>query len=131
MKLKLDENLRPEIGDLFRERGHEVSSVYDQGLRGHEDPEIIDVCRAEGRILLTMDLDFSDIRMYSPAGYPGLIVLRLRSKGRTSVLRVVTQVLAHLNTEPIAGRLWIVDAQRIRIHRVEPAPGDSTSPSEP
>lgn len=69
-----------------------------------------------------MDLDFSDIRMYPPADYPGLIVMRLRSKGRASVRIVLTQVLNHLETEPIAGRLWIVDEQRIRIHRVEPDP---------
>jgi len=118
MKLKLDENLHPDIGDLFRLRGHDVSSVYEQGLRGHQDAEIAEVCRVEGRVLLSMDLDFSDIRMYPPADYPGLIVLRLRSKGRASVRSVLAGVLAHLDTEPIAGRLWIADEQRIRIHRI-------------
>ena len=122
MKLKLDENLHPDMGDLFRQRGHDVSWVYEQGLRGHEDPEIAEVCRVEGRVLLSLDLDFSDIRMYPPADYPGLIVMRLRSKGRASVRIVLAQVLNHLETEPIAGRLWIVDEQRLRIHRVEPDP---------
>lgn len=69
-----------------------------------------------------MDLDFSGIRMYPPADYSGLIVLRLRSKGRASVRPVLTQVLIHLDREPIVGRLWIVDEQGIRIHRVEPSP---------
>ncbi|MBV8075416.1 MAG: DUF5615 family PIN-like protein [Planctomycetaceae bacterium] len=46
-----DESLRSEVGDLFRQRGDEVATVYDQGLRGREDHEIAEVCRSEGRIL--------------------------------------------------------------------------------
>ena len=33
-------------------------------------------CRTEGRILITLDLDFSDIRAYPPGTYPGIWVLR-------------------------------------------------------
>ena len=85
MLFKLDENLRPEIGELFRQHGHDVSTVYNQGLRGHEDREIIEVCRVEGRVLISFDLDFSDIRMVPPENYAGLVVLRLRAKGRAAV----------------------------------------------
>ena len=118
MQFKLDENLRSEVGELFRQRGYEVATVYDQGLRGREDHEIAEVCRSEGRILVSLDLDFSDIRMFPPENYPGLIVLRLRAKGRSAVWNVLQGVLAHLDQEPIVGRLWIVDERRIRIRRV-------------
>ena len=66
MNFKLDENLHPENGELLRERGHDVATVHDQGLRGHEDQEIAEVCRQEGRILLSFDLDFSNIQMFPP-----------------------------------------------------------------
>jgi predicted nuclease of predicted toxin-antitoxin system len=118
MQFKLDENLRSEVYELFRQRGYEVATVYDQGLRGREDHEIAEVCRSEGRILVSLDLDFSDIRMFPPENYPGLIVLRLRAKGRSAVWNVLQGVLAHLDQEPIVGRLWIVDERRIRIRRV-------------
>ena len=118
MQFKLDENLRAEVGELFWQRGYEVATVYDQGLRGREDHEIAKVCRSEGRILVSLDLDFSDIRMFPPENYPGLIVLRLRAKGRSAVWNVLQGVLAHLDQEPIVGRLWIVDERRIRIRRV-------------
>jgi predicted nuclease of predicted toxin-antitoxin system len=120
MKFKLDENLHPENGDLLQERGHDVATVYDQGLRGHEDPEIAEACRQEGRILLSFDLDFSNITMFPPENYAGLIVLRLRAKGRKAVRKVLGQVLSHLDVEPVAGRLWIVDERRIRVHRLGP-----------
>jgi predicted nuclease of predicted toxin-antitoxin system len=118
MLFKLDENLRTEIGEPLRELGHDVSTVYDQGLRGREDHEIAEACRAEGRVIISLDLDFSNLQMFPPENYAGLIVLRLRAKGRSAVRNVFGRVLAHLDREPIVGRLWIVDEQRIRIHRV-------------
>ena len=69
-------------------------------------------------MLLSLDLDFSNILMFPPENYPGMIVLRLRKKGRTAVRRIVTRVINHLNKEPLAGRLWVVDEHRIRIYRV-------------
>ena len=87
MNFKLAENLHPENGELLRERGHDVATVHDQGLRGHEDQEIAEVCRQEGRILLSFDPDFSNIQMFPPEHHAGLIVLRLRSKGRKQSAR--------------------------------------------
>jgi predicted nuclease of predicted toxin-antitoxin system len=118
MRFKLDENLRTDVGKPLRDLGYDVATVYEQGLRGKEDHEIAEVCRAEERILISMDLDFSNVQMFPPDKYAGLIVLRLRAKGRASVRNVFERVLAHMNQEPIAGRLWIVDELRIRIHRV-------------
>ena len=46
MPFKLDENLRPELGELPQQLGHDVSTVYDQGLRGRDDHEI---ARSVGR----------------------------------------------------------------------------------
>lgn len=118
MLFKLDENLRPEVGEPLRQLGHDVATIFDQGLRGRDDHEVADACRAEGRVLISLDLDFSNIQMFPPENSPGLIVLRLRSKGRAAVRNVFLRVIAHLDQEPIAGRLWNVDEQRIRIHRL-------------
>jgi predicted nuclease of predicted toxin-antitoxin system len=118
MQFKLDENLRLELADPLPQLGHDVSTVYDQGMRGRGDHEIAEACRIEGRILISLDLDFSNIQLFPPEHYPGLIVLRLRSQGHAAVQRVFGRVLAHLEQEPITGRLWIVDELRIRIHRV-------------
>jgi len=118
MRFKVDESLHVEVADLLRGQGHDALTVFDQGLRGRNDHALADICRTENRVLLSLDLDFSNILMFPPEHYPGLIVLRLRKKGRTAVLHVVTRVMDHLSKEPLAGRLWIVDEHRIRIHRV-------------
>jgi len=118
MRFKVDESLHLEIAVLLRERGHDALTVFDQGHRGRSDRDIANLSQSEGRVLISLDLDFSNILMFPPEKYPGLIVLRLRKKSRSAVRRIVTRVLDHLDKEPLAGRLWVVDEHRIRIHRV-------------
>ena len=125
MRFKVDESLHVEVADLLRGQGHDALTVFDQGLRGRDDHDLADMCRSEDRVLLSLDLDFSNILMFPPENYPGLIVLRLRSRGRAAVRRIVTRVTDHLNKGPLAGRLWIVDEHRIRIHRVGEGHGET------
>lgn len=66
MRLKLDENLPAEAVELLSRSGHDVSSVLLQSLGGAKDAQIAGICRSEARVLLTLDLDFADIRTYPP-----------------------------------------------------------------
>ena len=68
MRLKLDENLPTILVEL----GHDVDTAVSEGLAGHEDPEVWSGARAAGRMLLTQDLDFSDVRTFAPGTHPGL-----------------------------------------------------------
>ena len=115
MLLKVDENLNPDVADFLRQHGHDALSVYDQGLRGRPDGDIAAVCQRETRALITLDLDFADIRSYPPADYAGIIVLRVGDQSRAAVLQVMQRVVAALAQEPLAGHLWIVDETQIRI----------------
>ena len=54
---------------------HDVVSMWDQGRSGAPATNLAHVCRAEGRALITLDLDFADIRAYPPEEYQGLTVL--------------------------------------------------------
>jgi predicted nuclease of predicted toxin-antitoxin system len=124
MRFKVDENLHPDAADLLRSAGHDAMTVFDQGLRGHRDQDNATICQREQRAIVTLDLDFSNIRQYPPEDYPGIIVLRLANKSRQPVLSALTRVVPLLTTEPLAGCLWIVEEQRVRIR----AGGTSGSP---
>lgn len=115
MKFKIDENLPSDLGALFRADRHDAHSVLDENLRGASDPSIAATCQGEQRILITLDLDFSNIKNYPPQDYYGIIVLRLARQDRDTVLAIVPRILTLLQTEPIAQRLWIVDDNRTRI----------------
>lgn len=67
MRFEVDENLPVPCVGQFRDAGHDASSVQDQGLSGAADPRIIEVWANEGRILVSLDLDFGDLRTYPPS----------------------------------------------------------------
>ena len=79
MKFKIDENLPVEAATVLQEAGHDTLTVHDQGLRGAFDPKVREVCLAEGRILVTFDLDFSDLRTYRDT--PGCIPFAVAPAG--------------------------------------------------
>lgn len=115
MRFKLDENLPVGARDLLQQAGHEASTVADESLTGAADGDIAAVCRQEQRALVTLDLDFADIRAYPPADYEGIIVLRLRRQDKRMVLNVIERLLTPLQNEPLVNRLWIVDERHLRI----------------
>lgn len=115
MKFKIDENLPVEIADLLNQAGQKASTVYDQGLVGAIDENIAKVCQAEARVLVTLDLDFADIRTYPPAQYSGIIVMRLKQQDKPYVLSITSRWIKALADETIEKRLWVVDDQKIRI----------------
>ena len=112
---KLDENLPRALAGLFAEAGHDAVTVPEQGMAGASDPRIASVCRDEGRVLVTLDMDFADIRNYPPQDYPGLVVLRLSRHGPWRVLAVAARLIEMLPETSLQGQLWIVEDERIRI----------------
>ena len=115
MKFKVDENLPIEVAQLLREAGHDVYSVHEQGLVGAKDRVLAEVCRSENRAMVTLDTHFADIRTYPPENYAGLIVLRLARQDKPHVLEVMRRMLTLFSSEPLAGKLWIVDEKRVRV----------------
>ena len=122
LRVKLDENVPVDAAPLFTAAGHDCHTVYDEALGGAADPQVIGRCRAEGRVLVTLDLDFSDVRAYPPAEHPGIIVLRPHDPDRESVLRLVARTIPVLRGEAVVGRLWVVEEERIRIRGGEGPP---------
>ena len=112
---KIDENLHPDLAQLLRSHGHDAVTVWDQGLRGTPDTSLVEACRKEGRVLVTLDLDFADIRTYPPEECRGLIVLRLVRQDRATQLETVGRIVPLLEREPLDKHLWVVDEHNVRI----------------
>jgi predicted nuclease of predicted toxin-antitoxin system len=117
MRFKVDENLPIELAERLRRAEHDAATVLDQQLEGTSDSNLAHACQQEERILITLDLDFADIRAYPPQEYPGLIVLRLEQQDRLHVLQVFERLLNALEVGTAERSLWIVDEHRIRIRQ--------------
>lgn len=120
MKLKLDENLGRRGVELFRQAGHDVATVSEQGLCGTADTSLIEICRAESRCLVTLDLDFSNPLMFIPSDYAGIAVLRLPPRPSLGdILDTIRTLISGLAQEEIEGKLWIIQRGKIRIYQPE------------
>ncbi len=115
MRFKVDENLPTEVAEMLRRAAHDASTVLEQHLGGSSDAKLAALCQRENRVLVTLDMDFADIRAYPPAEFPGFIVLRLKQQDKPHVLTVCTRLVQVLLLEPLEGQLWIVEENRIRI----------------
>lgn len=115
MRFKIDENLPVEAADLLRDAGHEADTVHDEHLAWADDARVIGEAKAGGRALVTLDGDFADIRSYPPAEWPGILVLRPASQDKDAVLRLLSRVVTLFESEPVAGKLWVVEETRVRI----------------
>ena len=117
MKFKLDENLGFRTVELIGALGHDVQTVSQEKLNGIDDARLSEVCAAEGRCLITLDLDFADVLRFPPHTGPGVAV---RRPPQPVTLRLLTELvrslLSALERESIAGRLWVVQVGRIRVH---------------
>ncbi len=72
-------------------------------------------CIAEDRILVTLDLDFSDIRAYPPGSYPGIWILRPPKQTFQAIAELVRAGLRLTTIERVRGQLWVIDETRVRI----------------
>lgn len=115
MKFKTDENLPLEVATLFREEGFDCKTVWDEALSGASDQTISQRVRDESRVLLTLDLDFANIRAYFPGEYVGIIVLRPQTHDKATVLADVGNLIRTLHDRNPSGELWIVQRDRIRV----------------
>jgi predicted nuclease of predicted toxin-antitoxin system len=113
MKLKLDENLPADLADLLT--GHDVHTVPAENLAGRDDPTIFAAAVSENRILLTQDLDFSDVRQFRPGTHPGIILIRLRDPSRRRLIDRITQVFASEDVAQWAGCFVVISDRKLRI----------------
>jgi predicted nuclease of predicted toxin-antitoxin system len=67
LKFKVDENLPTEVAGLLVGVGYDAVTVGDQRMARRPDTELAAVCQREGRAVVTLDLDFADIRAFSTA----------------------------------------------------------------
>ena len=120
MKFKLDENLSHYLAEQLRLLGHDADTVGEEGLLSRPDEEVAEAAANDGRMLLTLDLDFSDIRRFPPGTSPGVVLFRPRSFAFREVNRLVETFISTADLDELVGCLIVVDVYKVRIRRPPP-----------
>lgn len=101
MTFKIDENLPRDAAELLRRHGFIAETVQEENLAGAEDDVIAGAIQREHRVLITLDLDFSDIRTNPPEHYSGIVVLRPKAQDKIAILALLRRLLKALeNNRP-------------------------------
>ena len=117
MRFKLDENLSRHLKPTLFSLGHDVMTVADEGLTSQPDTAVADAARSESRILLTLDIEFADLRKYAPGTHPGIVPFRPRSLGATTVNEFVEAFVRRTDLDALIGCAAVVDSTRVRIRQ--------------
>ena len=114
MNFKTDENLPAEFEPVLRNSGFEADTVGEEGLSGSKDSVVFERCHAEDRVLLTLDLDFANVRAYPPKSHSGIIVFRTKSQDKRTLIALLERLVPVLKRRSPRQQLWIVEYDRIR-----------------
>jgi len=82
VKLKLDENLPGSAATRLAALGYDVDTVLAEIAGGRSDEDVWSAAQAEGRFLVTHDLDFSDARKFRPGSHGAVLIVRLPAARR-------------------------------------------------
>ncbi|HEX8522878.1 MAG TPA: DUF5615 family PIN-like protein [Tepidisphaeraceae bacterium] len=117
MMIKLDENLPASLAPALAALGHDVDTAVGEKLGGQDDPVVWAAAQVARRFLVTQELDFSDVKQFAPGTHAGILLLRLRSTGRTALSdRLVTLFRTEL-VEQWAKCFVVATETKIRIRR--------------
>ena len=119
MKLKLDENLSRHLKPLLIAQGHDTLTADDENLLSRPDTEVARAAAKEDRMLLTLDVQFADLRKHPPGSHPGIILFRPLSLGPLWVNRFVAEFIESADLGALAGCVAVVEPGRLRIRAPE------------
>lgn len=115
MKFLLDMNLSPDWIPSFEEKGWVACHWSSVGMHDAPDTELLSWSRENGRIVVTQDLDFSQLLFTTADAGPSVVLVRMKDEfdlaGRLHVFRSITQAKDALLT----GALLIISGNRARL----------------
>jgi predicted nuclease of predicted toxin-antitoxin system len=117
VKIKLDENLPERLVPALTVLGHDMDTVRAERLNGQTDPRVWSATQAAQRFFVTQDLDFSDMRRFTPGTHAGLLLVRLTRPGREASFERVVKVFQTEKVEDWTGCLVVVTDRKVRVRR--------------
>src|SRR5687767_5948557 len=99
MKLLLDQGLPRSAAELLRDTGIDAIHVGDIDYATADDAAILQFCKVEERIVVTMDADFHAFRALSPANGPSVIRIRIQGLRAAAVASLLQTVVAQCSQD--------------------------------
>jgi predicted nuclease of predicted toxin-antitoxin system len=118
MRFLADAGISPKTVEFLRRMGHDAVHVREIGMQRAPDLLLVEKAKAEGRVVLTFDLDFGEILAMGVATQPSVLLFRLTDERSDSVNRRIEVVLAEQSDTIMSGALILIEDLRYRIRRL-------------
>jgi predicted nuclease of predicted toxin-antitoxin system len=122
MRIKIDENLPLQIALKLKSFGHDAHTAQEEGLSGCADRVIWEAAQRDERFLITQDLDFSDARRFAPGTHHGILLIRLHSPSRLSLIERIEELFQHENVSGWASCFVVATDRKVRVRRSPNSP---------
>lgn len=118
MKFLADMGISPRTVNWLKNRGYDAVHLIEEGLERLPDDEILVKARNEGRILLTVDLDFGYLLAVSGEQLPSVILFRLGNESYEIILERLNEVLSLCAEDLAVGAIISVTDETHRVRRL-------------
>jgi predicted nuclease of predicted toxin-antitoxin system len=115
MRFLADAGISPKTVQYLRRAGHDVVQVRDLAMQRASDKSIADRARADGRIVLTFDLDFGAVLALGVVDRPSVVIFRLSDERAEAVNQRLEAVLSEQGRALESGALVLVEDVRYRM----------------
>jgi predicted nuclease of predicted toxin-antitoxin system len=117
MSVLLDHCVPRKYQRLLRDWGYDVHLLHNHIQPDSNDSDVLHLAKTLDSVLLTVDMDFSNILTYPPDQFGGIIVLRYQAKRESENILTLRRVLQDLYRDGLRGTLVVIDINRYRLRR--------------
>ena len=116
MKFLVDNAVSPKVAEGLRKIGHDAVHVREIGLRDAPDEVIFALAVEQSRIILSADIDFTNLLAESYEKKPSVVLIR-RHTGRSShrQLNLLSEHLPALEQSLLEGAVVVLEDGHIRV----------------
>lgn len=118
MRFLADMGISPLTVSSLKQVGHDAIHLSEQKLFRMSDRDIVIKARSESRIILTFDLDFTDLLAVSQDNLPSVIIFRLKNTLPNFVSSRLLTVLSECEKKLNEGAIIIIEDYRYRVRNL-------------
>lgn len=118
LRFFMDQCVPRSVAEALRTAGHAVDLLRDHLPINAKDTDVIASSQSLEAVLVTLNGDFADIINYPPVNFSGIIALQVKNHPESLpaiILRLLTYLGEHPDREHWPGKLFLIEAHRIRI----------------
>jgi predicted nuclease of predicted toxin-antitoxin system len=119
MRLLLDNNLSPRLGNILVMEGWDIAHVRSLGLRAASDDVVLRTARDDARVLVSADTDFGALLAASHEPGPSVVLVR-RVVGRRvhELAGILIANLPQVEEDLRLGSIVVIGDDSLRVRRL-------------